>query len=143
MKRRELLKAAFALLLFAPLRALAAWNREAFESAQVEGVLQGLGIQSEQDSAEIEIIAPQFAENGAVIQVEITSRIPNTESIILIAEKNPTPLIADFQFTPEAEPFVITRIKMAETADFKVLVKAEGRYFSATRHIEVAIGGCG
>ncbi|MDR2219292.1 MAG: thiosulfate oxidation carrier protein SoxY [Methylobacillus sp.] len=143
MNRRDMLKAVLALLVLAPLQALAAWNRKAFEAEQAEGALQGLGVESEQVSEQIEIIAPQFAENGAVIQIEITSRIPNTESIAIIAEKNPTPLIADFQFTPDAEPFVITRIKMAETADIKVLVKADGRYFSATRHIEVAIGGCG
>jgi sulfur-oxidizing protein SoxY len=147
MNRREMLKscaASLSLLVLVPLHALAAaWNRKAFEADKVEGALEGLGVQRDEASPDIEIVAPQLAENGAIIQIEVTSRIPDTEAIAIIAEKNPTPLIANFLFSPETEPFVITRIKMAETADLKVVVKAGSRYFSASRRIEVAIGGCG
>jgi sulfur-oxidizing protein SoxY len=147
MNRRTLLKSCVAMVsLFAlvPLQVLAAvWNRKAFESDKVEGALQGLGVAGDQASAEIEIVAPQMAENGAIIQIEVISRIPNTEAIAILAEKNPTPLIANFMFSNGAEPYLITRIKMAETADLKVIVKAGDTYHSASRHIEVALGGCG
>jgi len=145
--RRTLLKscaAMFSLLALVPLQVLAAaWNRRAFESDKVEGALQGLGVTGDQASAEIEIIAPQMAENGAIIQIEVISRIPDTEAIAILAEKNPTPLIANFMFSNGAEPYLITRIKMAETADLKVIVKAGDKYHSASRRIEVALGGCG
>jgi sulfur-oxidizing protein SoxY len=142
--RRTMLKSCAAALALLPLKALAAlWNRQAFESAQVEGALRGLGVAGEEPSPEIEIIAPQMAENGAIIQIEVTSRIPDTEAIAIVAEKNPTPLIANFMFSNGAEPYLITRIKMAETADLKAIVKAGGKYYSASRRIEVAIGGCG
>jgi sulfur-oxidizing protein SoxY len=147
MDRRRMLKscaAVLSLLMLVPLQALAAvWNRKAFEAAAVEGALQGLGVEADEASPDIEIVAPHLAENGAIIQIEVTSRIPNTEAIAIIAEKNPTPLIANFLFTPDTEPYLITRIKMAETADLKVVVKAGDQYFSATRRVEVAIGGCG
>lgn len=147
MDRRQMLQscaAALSLLVLLPLRALAAvWNRPAFESARVEGALQGLGVSDDEASAQIDIVAPQLAENGAIIQIEVTSRIPGTEAIAILAEKNPTPLIANFMFSHGAEPYLITRIKMAETADLKVIVKAGDRYYSASRRIEVAIGGCG
>jgi sulfur-oxidizing protein SoxY len=84
-----------------------------------------------------------LAENGAIIQIEVTSRIPGTEAIAILAEKNPTPLIANFMFSNGAEPYLITRIKMAETADLKIIVKAGDKYYSASRRIEVALGGCG
>lgn len=147
MNRREVLKscaAALSLVLLVPLQVMAAvWNRKAFEADRAEGALEGLGVKAEEISPDIEIVAPQLAENGAIIQIEVTSRIPNTEAIAIIAEKNPTPLIANFLLSPDTEPFVITRIKMAETADLKVVVKAGDRYFSASRRVEVAIGGCG
>lgn len=133
-----------ALVAMAPLRALAAvWNRPAFEADRVAPALQGLGVMGESPSPDIDIVAPQMAENGAIIQIEVTSRIPDTEAIAIIAEKNPTPLIANFLFSNGAEPYLITRIKMAETADLKVVVKAGSRYYSASRRVEVALGGCG
>ena len=147
MRRRAFLQylAGFgAAVLMAPLRALAAvWNKAAFESKDVQGALQGLAVPAEIPSDDIEIIAPQRAENGAVIQVEIRSRIPNTEAIAIIAEKNPTPLIANFMFSNGAEPFVITRIKMAENSDIQAIVKAGDKYYMAKRFIEVLENGCG
>lgn len=133
-----------ALFALVPLQVLAAvWNRKAFESDKVEGALQGLGVAGDAASPQIEIVAPQLAENGAIIQIEVTSRIPGTEAIAILAEKNPTPLIANFLFANGAEPYLITRIKMAETADLKVIVKAGDKYYSASRRVEVALGGCG
>lgn len=147
MNRRSMLKscaAMLALLALMPLQVLAAvWNRKAFESDKVEGALQGLGVAGDEASPQIEIVAPQLAENGAIIQIEVTSRISGTEAIAILAEKNPTPLIANFLFSNGAEPYLITRIKMAETADLKVIVKAGDKYYSASRRVEVAIGGCG
>jgi sulfur-oxidizing protein SoxY len=132
-----------ALMLLTPVRALAAlWNKAAFESKDVQGALEGLEVSTEIPSDQIEITAPERAENGAVVQVEIRSRIPNTEAIAIIAEKNPTPLIANFMFSNGAEPFVVTRIKMAETADIRAIVKSGDKYYTATRNVVVLENGC-
>lgn len=146
MQRRsflQLLLGVTATLLLAPASALAAlWNKAAFESSTLSGALQGLQIPRETASADIEIIAPDRAENGAVVQVEVRSRIPNTEAIAILAEKNPTPLIANFMFSNGAEPFVITRIKMAETSDIQAIVKVGDQYFKASKRVEVLENGC-
>jgi sulfur-oxidizing protein SoxY len=42
-----------------------------------------------------------------------------------------------------AEPFISTRIKMGETSNLRVVVRAGGKHFVATREIKVTIGGCG
>jgi len=132
-----------AVVLLMPLRAIAAlWNRAAFESKDVQGALEGLEVPSEIPSDDIEIIAPERAENGAVVQVEVRSRIPNTEAIAILAEKNPTPLIANFMFSNGAEPFVITRIKMAETSHIQAIVKSGDKYYIAKRMVEVLENGC-
>lgn len=146
MRRRDLLKActgALALAVLVPLRALAAlWNAPAFEAASLDGALQGLGAGARADSSQIEIVAPQLAENGAIVQIEVLSRIPGTEAIAILAENNPTPLIANFLFSNGAEPYVITRIKMAETSPIKAVVKAGDKYYQASRLVEVSAGGC-
>ena len=146
MQRRnflQLLLSVAATMLLAPITALAAsWNKAAFESATLSGAIKGLEIPAETPSADIEIIAPDRAENGAVVQVQITSRIPDTESIAILVEKNPTPLIATFNFSNGALPFIVTRIKMAENSDIKAVIKAGDRYFTASHSIEVLENGC-
>jgi sulfur-oxidizing protein SoxY len=133
---------ATALLL--PLRAVAAaWNKAAFESSKLDEAEKGLAINGETASKDIEIIAPDRAENGAIVQLEITSRIPSTEAIAVFVEKNPTALIGNFIFSNGALPQIVTRIKMAETSDIKIIVKAGDRYFTASKNVVVLENGCG
>lgn len=131
-------------IVVAPLNALATvWNKTAFESTKLDMAIKGLDVINEIVSQDIQIIAPDKAENGAIVQVEIKSNIANTESISILVEKNPTPLIAHFKFSNGAEPFVITRIKMAETSDVKVVVKAGAQYFTNAINVIVLENGCG
>jgi sulfur-oxidizing protein SoxY len=132
-----------AALLAKPLAALAAWNESAFGAKTPQDALKGIGVANPAPSKEIVIDAPQIAENGAVVPIEITSNIPGTSSIAVVLEKNPFPLAAKFEFKEGALPFVKLNVKMAETADVRVVAAAGGRHYSATREIKVTIGGCG
>jgi len=147
MQRRYFLQGlmgATAALLWLPISAIAAiWNKAAFESTTLEGAEQGLAISKEKPSKDIVIVAPDKAENGAVVQIEITSNIPNTEALAIFVEKNPTALISNYMFSNGALPFVVTRIKMAETSDVKVVAKVGSEYFTASRRVEVLENGCG
>lgn len=156
MQRREFLTALTSALAAAmlPINALAGllnqtWNTTAFEATKLVEAIKGLNISTETPSRDIEpsknidIVAPDRAENGAVVQIEITSNIANTESIAVLVEHNPTPLIGTFSFSNGALPFVITRIKMAEDSDLKVIVKAGGQYFTASKKVVVLENGCG
>src|SRR6185312_9655454 len=102
--RRKTLAAIGLLLL--PLRALAAWNKEAFGAKTAADALKTLGVGTPAESKDILIEAPQIAENGAVVPVEITSNVPGTRSIAVVVEKNPFPLVAKFDFAEGALPFV-------------------------------------
>lgn len=127
-----------------PLRALAAvWNKAAFEAEKLPEAQAGLEINGEIPSDKIEIIAPARAENGAIVQVEITSNIADTTAIAIFVEKNPTALIGNFMFSNGAQGKLVTRIKMAETSDIKVVVQAAGKYYSASKRVLVMENGCG
>ena len=144
MHRRNFLLGLLSLVILAPINALAAaWNKLAFESVKLAEASKHLGVSHEVYSADIQIIAPERAENGAVVQVEVKSNIAHTESIAILVENNPTPLIAHFKFSNGAEPFVVTRIKMAETSDIKVVVKAANQYFANSKNVIVLENGCG
>ena len=129
--------------LLKPTRALAAWNKDAFEAKNVGDAMKGLGISGPTDSKDITIKAPDIAENGAVVPVEVTSGIAGTTSIAIIAEKNGTPLIGDFALSGGTQGFISTRIKMGQTSLVRAVVKAGGKSYTAAKEVKVTIGGCG
>jgi len=146
MQRRKFIKALFAAsaLALLPIKAFAAmWNTSAFQATKLQEAMAALQITNISPSNDIQMVAPDKAENGAVVQIEVTSRISNTESIAIFVENNPTALIANFLFGEGADGFVVTRIKMAETSDVLAVIKSGNRYFSAKKRVEVLENGCG
>ena len=129
--------------LLKPTQAMAAWKKDAFEAKNVGDAMKGLGVSGPADSKEITIKAPDIAENGAVVPVEVTSGIAGTTSIAIIAEKNGTPLIGDFNLSGGAQGFISTRIKMGQTSLVRAVVKASGKSYTAAKEVKVTIGGCG
>ena len=130
-------------LLLKPFAALAAWNEQAFGAKSAADALKTLGAPAAAPSTDIVIEAPQIAENGAVVPIEISSNVPGTTSIAVLIEKNPFPLAGKFDFKEGAVPLVKLNVKMGETSDVRVIAEAGGRHYVATREIKVTIGGCG
>jgi sulfur-oxidizing protein SoxY len=143
MTRRSSLLALLGFLLARPLSVLAAWNEQAFGAKTAADALKGIGASAAAPSKDIVIDAPQIAENGAVVPIEISSNVPGTSAIAVVIEKNPFPLAGRFEFKEGAVPFVKLNVKMGETSDVRVVAFAGGKQFSATREIKVTIGGCG
>lgn len=143
MKRRQFITACLSILTF-PLQALAAlWNKPAFEAESLANASQALQHGDMQVSDQISILAPEKAENGAVVQIEVKSSIAHTEAIAIFVPGNPTPLIANIMLQPAVLPHLVTRIKMAETSNVQVVVKAGQRYYTSSRKVVVLEDGCG
>lgn len=153
MKRRVFLKGTLASSavavavgagLLSPRQVLAAWPKAAFEAKNVNEAMTGIfdtDLAPASDAIKVE--APDIAENGAVVPVTIETSLPNVESISIMAEKNQTPLIANFSMTPRTGNYVSTRIKMGQTSNVIAIVKADGKIYSARKEVKVTIGGCG
>jgi sulfur-oxidizing protein SoxY len=121
-----------------------AWNKAAFETRSLNDAVKALGGQTATESKDIQFVnTPDIAENGAVVPFTITSRIPKTESIALLVEKNPNILAAKFDIPEGTEPWVNTRAKMGQTSNVFALVKADGKYYYASKEVKVTLGGCG
>ena len=153
MKRRTLLKGSLSAGvlgvaagagLLTPQMVLAAWPKAAFDAKSVDSAVKTLlGSDSLSASSDITITAPPIAENGAVVNVAVSSTLKNAESISLLVEKNGSPLAASFNLSAQTEPFVKTRIKVAKTSSVIAVVKSGGKLYSAGREVKVTIGGCG
>ncbi len=144
--RRMLLQGAGALAagLLVPLAAVAAtWNKAAFGAKTAADALKNIGFVDAVPSKDLVMDAPEIAENGAVVPIEVTSNVPGTRSIAVVADKNPFPLVAKFDFAEGALPYAKVNIKMQETSDVHVIAEANGKHYRATKNIKVTIGGCG
>ena len=147
--RREVLKRSgivAGLLLGAgllPATALA-YQKNAFEAKSMEEVFKALGLPMPQESDAVTLTAPDIAENGAVVPMTMASSLTGVTKMLLLVEKNPSPLIAQFMANPAVELQYQTRAKMGESCDvYAVAVLENGKTFFARKEVKVTLGGCG
>ena len=139
-----LLAAAMAAGLLRPSDALADWNKGAFEAKTVSDALKSLNVAAPAETKDIAIKAPDIAENGAVVPIEIQSNVPGTKWIAVLIERNPFPYAGSFDVSQGAMPFVELRVKIGESSNVRVVVAAaDGRFYTAVKEVKVTIGGCG
>jgi sulfur-oxidizing protein SoxY len=91
----------------------------------------------------ITLEVPAIAENGASVPVTVSSALPGTREIVLLVDCNPQPAAAQFGFPAGTEPFVATRIRMAGSGAVVAAVLTDHGVFTASRAVEVIVGGCG
>lgn len=120
------------------------WNRNAFGARSIGEALKAYGGANAGETRELTISAPEIAENGAKVDIEITSHLADTRSIAIFADKNPMPLAAVFEFSGPLLPYVRAQLKLAETTRIRVLARtADGKFHVAFREVKVTLGGCG
>jgi len=130
--------------LLTPTRVLAAtWPAKAFEAKSIDDAVKSLyGTSAAADSKAISIKAPIQAENGAVVPIAVSTKLPKVEGISIFVKENASPLVATVALSG-AEGFFSARMKMGKTSDVKVVVKSGGKLHVATQQIKVTVGGCG
>ncbi|MBC8520144.1 MAG: thiosulfate oxidation carrier protein SoxY [Gammaproteobacteria bacterium] len=146
MKRRLFMKgtlagsavaAALGAGLLTPRTVLAAWPKAAMESSDAGD--------TGTPSNTVKIKAPEVAENGAVVPVEVNATGVDgiIESISIVAAANGRPIAGVYHLGEGAVPFVSTRIKMGKTGDVYGVVKTASGTISNKTQVKVTAGGCG
>jgi len=121
----------------------AEWNKSAFDAKDLDGALKAIGAGVAAESKDIVVKAPDIAENGAVVPIDVASNIPNTSELSILVVKNPFPLSTTFHFSNGAVPEAAVRLKLAQTSVVKVIAKADGKFYTAQKEVKVTVGGCG
>lgn len=131
--------------LLMPTAVLAAeWNKNAFTARNVSDALKTYGTTGAAETRDIVIVAPEIAENGAKVEIEITSNVANTRSLAIFADKNPMPLSSVIEFSGPVLPYIRAQLKLSETQRIRVVAKtSDGKTHVAFRDIKVTLGGCG
>jgi sulfur-oxidizing protein SoxY len=121
-----------------------AWNKAAFESKTMDEAYKSIAGSAPAQTKDVVFFStPDIAENGAVVPIGVTSNLPKTESIAILVEKNPNMLAASFDIPQGTEPSLTTRVKMGQSSNVYALVKADGKFYVASKEIKVTLGGCG
>ena len=148
--RREILgrSAAVAALMgglgLLPKAAQAAWNTAAFEAKTPAEALKALGLGAPAASADVTLIGPDIAENGAVVPVVLACTAPGVKRLLVLVEKNPNSLAAAFDVSDAVEANFSTRVKMGQSSNvMAVAVLGDGKVLFAQKEIKVTLGGCG
>ena len=122
-----------------------AYNKAAFEVKGVPDALKALGATGAlTESKDVSLTAPDIAENGAVVPLALSTTLPNVKQLVLMVEKNPSPLVAVFNVTPDIEASFATRSKMGQSSDvYAIAVTTDGKALFTKKEVKVTLGGCG
>jgi sulfur-oxidizing protein SoxY len=148
MQRRTFIKGAIAsnLLLvshFILPNASAALSRDIFSSSSADDAMKALlGEAKAEESDKIEIKAPELAENGAVVPIEVISSIEGTEKIALVIVNNPTPLAGQFTFSEGLDSNIKLRCKIGKPSDVIAVITVGDKVYTKKIHVKVTKGGC-
>ncbi|MEZ5740177.1 MAG: thiosulfate oxidation carrier protein SoxY [Burkholderiaceae bacterium] len=129
--------------LIKPGTAMAADLAAAFKTKGSKATLEAMGAAGATVSDKVAVLAPDIAENGAVVPVGVKSDLPNTEMIAVLVEKNPNALTGAYDIPAGTDPEISMRVKMGQSSDVIALVKADGKFYMATKEVKVTLGGCG
>ena len=131
-------------ILITPRRVYAAWPKIAFDKRDLSGAIESMyGRSNLVESTKVELKAPDIAENGAIVPINVKTKLKNVESIMIFVEHNPQPLSSAYMLTPLSEPKIGTRIKMGKTSKIIATIKSDGKVYTASKEVKVTIGGCG
>ena len=119
MDRRSILKAAGTLSAAAaavaafPRAVFAAYSEKAFKNPKVEDSLNELfGGNATTPSGDVKLKAPDIAENGAVVPIEVSTSL-KADKIAFMVKENPNPLAIVADIPAGTEAMVKTRVRMA------------------------------
>lgn len=119
------------------------WNKAAFEAKDADNAIKALGLEAGSTNPGLTMKAPEIAENGAVVPIDVSSTIPNTTSLTILAIKNASPLSVHFEFANGAMADASVRLKVGETSHLRAVAKADGKFYTVQREVKVTVGGCG
>ena len=102
------------------------------------------------EKGKVSIELPEIAENGNTVPLSVSVDAPMTtdnyvSEILVVADGNPNPGVATFQFSPLAgKAEASTRIRLATTQNIIAIAKtSKGEFFTNQKLVKVTIGGCG
>ncbi len=116
----------------------------AFDARRFPELLASLGARELVESPLLRLSGPDVAENGASVPLGISTSLSGISTLLLLAQNNPTPLLALFRPFQAAEPDFSLQVKLVESSDVHaVAIMSDGKACFARQQIQVVKGACG
>jgi sulfur-oxidizing protein SoxY len=108
----------------------------------IEGSMKELFGTSDTTESKVKLKAPDIAENGAVVPIEIKSKLAG-KTVAVFQDADPEATVAVFTVPANGLIEYKLRIKMAKTGKIVAVVNVDGKLYSASKSVKVTAGGCG
>ncbi len=148
--RREFLQAGTALSLAFAAGALrpsdvfgAEWHNKILDAKTVSEAVWAMGGEVVVNSNQVLLSGPEMVGSGFVVPLSMESKIPDTDFMLVVVQKNPIPVTCGFTIPPGTQASVSTRIKMGETSTIYGIARANGKFYVGSTMIKVRAGGGG
>ena len=119
------------------------YPEDAFKQKNEAEAIKALYGRTAEPSDQVQLDAPEIAENGAVVPISVSTTLADVTSISFLVGDNPNALAAFYRIPPGTMPSVANRLKMAKTSNVTAIVESGGKLYSATKEVKVTLGGCG
>lgn len=117
-------------------------SREAFSAKTGKEIINTLfNGETAQPAESVKIDMPIQAD-GHAVPVKVTADLNNIETIAIITENPDTPLASMASLSGQISGYS-TRIRVASSSTVTVLVKANGKLYTASQFIKINRGGYG
>jgi len=146
LQRRDILRHALVLggLLAAAGYPQYARAKAAFDARTLDEAVKAAGGARMAESRDVTLTAPDVTENGAAVSIGAATALSGVRAVLVLVEKNPSPLAAIFRVTDAVDANFTVRVKMGQTSPvYAVALMADGRALWARREVQVTAGGCG
>ncbi len=108
----------------------------------VEDAMENLYGTSETIEEGVTLVAPDVAANGGAVPVSVTSDI-DAKSVAIFQDANPESAVCVFDIGEYGVVDFSIKMKMKESGAVTVVVQGkDGKLYSATKDMDVALGGC-
>lgn len=146
MERRKFLGLGLAAVALAPATLSALDYRKekpaAWEAKSVQDAVKALYGDIKAEEKGIKLNVPKIASNGGAVPVKVKSDIA-MKSLTILQDANPEAAVATYTMDENTIVDLMVKIKMGESGSITIIGEGQdGKFYSATKKLEVALGGC-
>jgi sulfur-oxidizing protein SoxY len=127
------------------LGATRAWAQHVPEAELLQPYLAGARAQSQRVKLEL----PRLADNGFTVPLKVSVTSPlgapgHVQRLLLLSNRNPRPLMAEFEWGPAAAaPAIVTRVRLSGSQTVTALAQwSDGSWWMDTAEVEVTESAC-
>lgn len=113
--------------------------QRAAKARTAQEALATLGVAAMEPGRKVLLEAPDLARKGSKVIVKVSSQIPGTDWIAVLAEPREAPFLQARDFAPGVDHSFVVPVEFTRTSVVQAVVRAAGKYYVVKREVKVVI----